>query len=441
VKKAPNRGKKPSKDSQKPQENFYEEPERVFPSDDQVEESSGWEEGDESGGEAYVADETLYVPAVMPAKKKPARPKQEFEEDLRLDNGPALEACRLGLPQHAKKQHMCLAKFKAAKGVGEGCTWLEEVKTYYQSKLPAGVKMDQIKRLSGLPCKNPMGKVKMKEYPKPGCTKPTAMTKTEITLCDSWGAVVRDTPDLQGLWYQQVGVWESFRQPSFNAKPEMYTYAKHICKKIGKNTSILEYGSGVAPYSTFSLDECKNKIAKVSILDMASEHYYFALWRLRYRLETMYPGAGEKVLRGYEAHGEVDPFNEGQMYDMVISITVFEHLPNPLEIATKMLDSLNPGGWFFEDYCTDDPTPEEELAKKSNIYDEPDLESSRVERPDVINLLLSRCKLDTWCKGGGKNVPRGQMGCRTGPTDPDTIVRLRLSPERRCDKVLWKCNM
>jgi hypothetical protein len=67
------------------------------------------------------------------------------------------------------------------------------------------------KHLAQRPCKS-KPKILIKEFPVPKCTKVSYLYSSDVVLCDSWNVMERNTGILQRLWYQQVGVWEIFRQ-------------------------------------------------------------------------------------------------------------------------------------------------------------------------------------------------------------------------------------
>ena len=67
------------------------------------------------------------------------------------------------------------------------------------------------KHFAQRPCKS-KPKILMKEFPVPKCTKVSYLYSSDVVLCDSWNVMERNTGILQRLWYQQVGVWEIFRQ-------------------------------------------------------------------------------------------------------------------------------------------------------------------------------------------------------------------------------------
>jgi SAM-dependent methyltransferase len=232
----------------------------------------------------------------------------------------------------------------------------------------------------------------MKEFPEPKCTKTSYLHQSDILLCDSWNAIERNTGILQRLWYQQVGTWEIFRQTYYNSKGHRNEYGKTLCEfgNSLNNKRILEYGSGIAPFSSYMLKNCPKNINAISIVDVPAEHYYFALWSLRYKLDFF---VGETAsLRGYEIGEEKISFPENS-FDIIIVITVFEHLPDPYAVAQTLLESLEEGGLVYEDFCADELHSWETSELISKDTSDPNLGVARIQRRGTIGLFDEKCSL------------------------------------------------
>lgn len=201
-------------------------------------------------------------------------------------------------------------------------------------------------------------------------------------------------------------MWEVFRQTYYNKKGHRSSQGQMLCEHIERDSTVLEYGSGVAPYLNYMLSNCPQGVGDVAISDVPAEHFYFALWRLRYKLNAL--KKGHKELKAYEV-GDVMVELPRDEYGLIISITVFEHLPYPLDTAKNMLNSLKPGGLLYEDFCAEELEEGEDLAATLADTSDPNLGSSRVQRKPTLQLFEDNCVL-----------VHGDMG--------------------KCTKRLWRCH-
>ena len=275
----------------------------------------------------------LKTPLVLDDITTATRPQQpqSYSEDLSVENG-KVELCTAG---RISPQEKCLRRLQN----NEPCAWWEEVASYLQI---SRTERAYYIRLAQRPCKS-KPRLLMREFPEPVCTKASYLRSTNVQLCDSWSAVDRSTGLAQRLWYQQVGVWEIFRQSYYNSKNHRSENGKLLCKFSDPMNSneILEYGSGIAPFSRYMINNCPKNIESVSIVDIPAEHFYFGLWSLRYKLD-FFVGKTAK-LKGYEILDRqvVLPKNA---FNFIIVITVFEHLPNPYDVARILQNNFN---FFF----------------------------------------------------------------------------------------------
>ena len=307
------------------------------------------------------------------------KPYTKFE-NLHLDGSKA-KLCAQG--KLSPSGH-CLQKLRKK----QSCDWWEEISSYLQI---SEKNYSYYKHLAQRPCKS-KPKLLMKEFPEPKCTKSSYLHQSDTLLCDSWNAIERNTGVLQRLWYQQVGTWEVFRQTYYNSKGHRNECGKTLCEfgNSLNNKRILEYGSGIAPFSSYMLKNCPKNINAISIVDVPAEHYYFALWSLRYKLDFF---VGETAsLRGYEIGEEKISFPESS-FDIIIAITVFEHLPNPYAVAQTLLESLEEGGLVYEDFCADELHSGETSELISKDTSDPNLGVARIQRGETIALFDEKCSL------------------------------------------------
>lgn len=305
---------------------------------------------------------------------------RSYFEDLSVESE-KLAGCITG---RISPQEKCLERLQNNKP----CAWWEEVASYLQI---SHKEVAYYTHLAQRPCKS-KPRLMMKEFPKPICTKVSHLRTTDVQLCNSWSAIDRSTGLAQRLWYQQVGVWEIFRQTYYNSKSHRDENGKTLCQFSDSMNSkqILEYGSGIAPFSRYMTKNCPKNIEGVSIVDIPAEHFYFGLWSLRYKLDFF---VGKKAkLKGYEISERkvVLPRNA---FNIIIVITVFEHLPNPYDVAQMLLDSLKSGGFIYEDFCAKEPGPEEKIEVILKDVSDMNLGVARVQRGKTLSLFKGNCAL------------------------------------------------
>ena len=149
------------------------------------------------------------------------------------------------------------------------------------------------------------------------------------TLEDIWDEKPRNTVSEKMAFYSDMGAWQTFRQCNYNSVRG--AYHKMVAKYLPKNGVFCEYGCGVAPVSTWMVDNGYVP-AEIHLVDVPGEHLAFAKWRLEKRIEKM---SEKPVLVVYEVPSNDHPmpeFSNNSRFDVVTILDVFEHLPNPLEI-------------------------------------------------------------------------------------------------------------
>ena len=100
------------------------------------------------------------------------------------------------------------------------------------------------------------------------------------------------------------------------------------------NDSILEYGCGLAPITTSLLNVGKKSNLDFTIADIRQLNFHYARNSLGSLVESF----------------EITPNKHvdlPKMYNVIIMITVMEHLPDPLETVKNLTKFLKPGGIYF----------------------------------------------------------------------------------------------
>ena len=110
---------------------------------------------------------------------------------------------------------------------------------------------------------------------------------------------------------------------------------------IRNNDSVLEYGCGLAPITTSLVNVGLKRGLDHTIADIRQINFHYAIRNL-----------GNLV-----SHFEIKPNliqDLPKKYNVIIMITVMEHLPNPLDTVKNLTKFLHTGGIFIFDYHSDD---------------------------------------------------------------------------------------
>ena len=192
---------------------------------------------------------------------------------------------------------------------------------------------------------------------------------SDMTFEEIWDSSPRSTAEQIFQFWEDMGAWATFRQVFYHR----YSEFSNITKDIGVNGGFCEYGSGVAPVSNWIVENLTIP-AKLTIVDVPSEHLRFAAWRIQRKIE-------EKNLPIELIVREVQPnrLPLEDVYDVITILEVFEHLHNPLDVVIHLMDHLHPGGYLWENY----------LEKQPGYADLP---QSQAQRRDVFAHLRRCCK-------------------------------------------------
>lgn len=110
---------------------------------------------------------------------------------------------------------------------------------------------------------------------------------------------------------------------------------------IPNNTHILEYGCGIAPITEGLIRYCLYKNLKFTIADIKQINFLYARWKFTQKdyinFVTIDPGI-------------CDNLPPEDKYDVIICLSVFEHLSNPLGIIKVLHNHLKMRGILIFDY-------------------------------------------------------------------------------------------
>lgn len=109
--------------------------------------------------------------------------------------------------------------------------------------------------------------------------------------------------------------------------------------KLPSKGKVLEYGCGIAPFTTGMLKYFPSKKFDYEISDILQINFLYAIFRLSNQKNVKY-----RILK---------PFNnivEKNNYSVIICQTVLEHIPNPLKVVKSFFNGLGDNGVLVFDY-------------------------------------------------------------------------------------------
>lgn len=112
-------------------------------------------------------------------------------------------------------------------------------------------------------------------------------------------------------------------------------------KYIPNNAHILKYGCGIAPITEGLIKYCPYKNLKFTIADIKQINFLYARWKFSKKKYINFVTIDPAILDNL-------PINE--KYDVILCLTVLEHLPNPFEIIKVLYSHLEQEGVLFFDY-------------------------------------------------------------------------------------------
>lgn len=150
-------------------------------------------------------------------------------------------------------------------------------------------------------------------------------------------------PDFLTAWQAPASVWLLFHYQYKLALHPLPAY--RLARYIRFGASVCEYGCGLAPIAQSLIKYYSSKNLRLTVADIPSVMLHFVGWKLRDRLYV-------RVL-------SIDPASHSPLdtiYDVIICMTVLEHLPQPLVIVQHLWEQLKPEGIFIFDYIKSEGT-------------------------------------------------------------------------------------
>jgi len=125
------------------------------------------------------------------------------------------------------------------------------------------------------------------------------------------------------------------RQVYFRRKDSFHHVLKYLKKK---DAALCEYGCGIAPATSWLSQRLPSSVQFTGV-DIPCPTFEFAKWRNRKRknVEFISPPLGSHY-----------PLTKN--YDVILCHDVFEHLPNPYEVAEHLIAHLKAGGILMCDF-------------------------------------------------------------------------------------------
>ncbi|MBU2540167.1 class I SAM-dependent methyltransferase [Patescibacteria group bacterium] len=142
-------------------------------------------------------------------------------------------------------------------------------------------------------------------------------------------------------------------------------------KYISNNSSILEYGCGIAPITEGLIRYCSYKNLKFTIVDIKQINFFYARWKFANKNYINFITIGPAIK---------DNLPSGAKYNVIICRTVFEFLTNPVEIVKILHQHLEKGGVLIFDY-----------DKRDCIG--LDTKKGQIERKEVLSFIEKNFKI------------------------------------------------
>lgn len=195
---------------------------------------------------------------------------------------------------------------------------------------------------------------------------PTCNSVNGKTFEEIWDEKPRKTIQQKMDFYKDLGAWQVFRQCNYRKD---YNYQQYDCF-LQKNSCILEYGCGVAPYVNH-LVERGRKDLQYTLVDVDGEHINFAKWRLLRKMPDI-----NLTIHIVNEHTLLPEFKS--LFDFVMITDVFEHVPNPYDIIVNIEKFCKKEATLVETWC------------KHNSPGYADLLEAELERDKVFNFINNK---------------------------------------------------
>lgn len=118
-------------------------------------------------------------------------------------------------------------------------------------------------------------------------------------------------------------------------------HSRRFEKWIKKGDSTLEYGCGIAPITYSLVNYSLKRKLNMHIADIHQINFHYAIYRL------------PKEVNNFTITPYVNAIEE-KKYNIIIMMTVMEHLPDPLDTVINITKGLKKQGLFIFDYILSD---------------------------------------------------------------------------------------
>lgn len=230
------------------------------------------------------------------------------------------------------------------------------------------------------------------------CKKVTGMTFEDI-----WDSEKRDEIDQVFKFYKDQGAWSTFRQCVRHKDLENLhlSYFNFLIQNnfINDNSHICEYGCGVAPFTTTFLKHIQPNEEinlNLSLVDVDCDHFDFANYRLN-RIVNESNLSGLVSLNFEKVEPEKLPNFNDKKLDILFCFEVLEHVPSPTKVMENIINSMNPGAIYIENFIKHAFEEDEDSG--------PDLISARKEREAYYELVHENFTLLHPSEGESKSNP------------------------------------
>ena len=149
-------------------------------------------------------------------------------------------------------------------------------------------------------------------------------------------------------FYAETGYFV-LRQMYYHRNDSFHAVATAM-RRVGRRGVFCEYGCGVAPVTAFVRPRFPEW--RYTLVDLPTPTLEFARWRFREHanVELKEPGFGSDL-----------PLTS--TCDVITCLDVLEHVINPLQVVTHLVEHLKPGGTLFVNFADD--AGEENLIEAS----------------------------------------------------------------------------
>jgi SAM-dependent methyltransferase len=192
-----------------------------------------------------------------------------------------------------------------------------------------------------------------------------------------WAGNPRLTIQQKMDFYKDIGAWQVFRQCNYR---QNFDYNGLFGKYLKNNSSVLEYGCGVAPFTNYIIEHSSDfggmKDAKFCLVDVDGEHLEFAKWRLR-KKSPYFDFVFHEINSKY-----MTPVFKNE-FDICCIMDVMEHLPNPYDVICNIYN-----------HCKKDSIMVMTWVDKSDgKFGGPDLEEAELQKPKTMEFINSHFDL------------------------------------------------